>query len=244
MTLTHRLSVLALAASALPAAAQERALSFELGLGVQSRPAYEGSDEYVAGPALGASVTTFRMLGLDIDRGDGMGFGFGPSFRYLPEREASDHSRLTGIDDVDAALELGGRVSYRWPSVEVWGAVRKGVTGHEGVVGDLGSDVVHDYGQGTEVRFGPRLSFANDEYMDTYFAVPTGATLPAYSADGGLYTAGLEFTVRHDFSEVWAVEGALGWTRLVGDAGDSPVVQDRDSGTVSVKLIRTFDWRW
>ena len=40
------------------------------------------------------------------------------------------------------------------------------------------------------------------------------------------------------------VEGALGWTRLVGDAGDSPVVQDRDSGTVSVKLIRTFDWRW
>jgi MipA family protein len=103
---------------------------------------------------------------------------------------------------------------------------------------------VHDYGQGTEVRFGPRLSFANDEYMDTYFAVPTGATLPAYSADGGLYTAGLEFTVRHDFSEVWAVEGALGWTRLVGDAGDSPVVQDRDSGTVSVKLIRTFDWRW
>lgn len=227
---------------ATPAAAEQ--LAFELGAGVRTAPAYEGSSAYRTGPTATGAVSTFQMLGLNIDRGDGLGFGFGPSFRYLGERSADDYGRLTGIDDVDAAVELGGRISYRWESVEVWGAVRKGVTGHDGVVGDLGSDVVHAYGQGTEVRVGPRLSFANADYMDTYFGVPAGASLAAYDADGGLYKAGLEFTVRHDYNEVWAVEGSLAWNRLVGDAGDSPVVEDRDSGEISVMLIRKFDWAW
>jgi outer membrane protein len=227
---------------AAPAHAEE--LAFELGLGVQSAPAYEGSDDYTAGPTVAGAVSTFRLLGLNIDRGDGLGFGFGPSFRYLAAREAEDHGRLRGIDDVDASFELGGRVSYRWETVEVWGALRKGVVGHDGVTGDLGSDFIHEYGQGTEVRVGPRLSFANDEYVSTYFDVPAGARLPSFDGDGGLYKAGLEFTVRHDFNEAWAVEGSLAWNRLVGDVGDSPVVQDRDSGVLSVVAIRKFDWQW
>lgn len=234
---------LLLTISAAPALAQERALAFDVGLGVQSYAAYEGSDEYVPAPALTGSVTTFKMFGLDIDRGDGLGFGFGPSFRALPERTAKDHARLAGIKDVDAAFELGGRVSYRWQNAEAWAAVRKGVTGHDGVVGDLGSDMIAERGA-TELRFGPRLSFADAEYVNTYFDVPVGAGLSAYDADGGLYKVGLEFGVRHDLSDVWAVQGSVGWTRLVGDAGDSPVVQSRDAGTVSVSLVRSFDLRF
>lgn len=234
----------ALAAMSLPAHAQERALAFELGLGAGYAPAYEGSDEYVGGPRLNGGLSTFKLLGLNVEAGDGLGFGFGPSFRYLGERESSEYSRLTGIKDVDAAFEIGGRMSYSWEQVEVFAAVRKGVTGHEGIVGDLGSDLIYAADSGTEVRFGPRMSFANDEYASTYFGVPAGATLAAYSAEGGLYSVGLAMSVRHDYSEAWAVEGALGWNRLVGDAGDSPVVQNRDSGSVSLTLIRKFDWKW
>ncbi|MBP0482429.1 MipA/OmpV family protein [Sagittula salina] len=245
MSLTARFVVFSLTLGcAAPAVAQDRALAFELGFGVQSAPAYEGSDEYVAAPALSGSVSTFRMLGLNVDRGDGMGFGFGPSFRVLPERTAKDHPRLTGIANVDAAFELGARVSWRWEGVEAWTAVRKGVTGHDGVVADVGSDIVHDYGQGTEVRFGPRLSMANNEYASTYFSVPAGAALPAYSAGAGLYKVGLELGVRHDFNDAWAVKGTVGWDRLVGDVGDSPVVQSRDSGSVGVQVIRSFDFRF
>ncbi|MEQ5869466.1 MipA/OmpV family protein [Sagittula sp. NFXS13] len=227
---------------ATPALAQDRALAFELGLGARVSPDYEGSEDYSTGPSVTGAVRSLNLLGLNIDRGDGLGFGFGPSFRYIGERTEDDHSRLAGIDDVDAAFEVGGRVSYRWEKVEVWGAVRKGVTGHDGVTGNIGSDFVHDYGQGTEVRVGPRLAFANDEYMDTYFNVPAGASLAEYSGDGGLYKAGLEMVVRHDYNDAWAVEGSLGWNRLVGDAGDSPIVEERDSGTVGIMLIRKFDW--
>ncbi|MFW2588577.1 MipA/OmpV family protein [Sagittula sp. SSi028] len=233
---------LVLIASTTPAFAAD--LAFELGLGAKAAPAYEGSDEYLTGPTGTGAVTGLNLLGLTVDRGDELGFGFGPSFRYLAERDADEYDRLEGIDDVDAALELGGRISYRWDNVEVWGAVRKGVTGHDGVVGDIGSDMIRTYGQNTEVRFGPRLAFADEEYMDTYFNVPAGASLAEYNGDGGLYKAGLEMTVRHDFNDAWAVEGSLGWTRLVGDAGDSPVVENEDAGTVSIMAIRKFDWSW
>ncbi|MFW2544314.1 MipA/OmpV family protein [Primorskyibacter sp. 2E107] len=230
--------------AASPVYAQDRALAFELGLGVRGGVVYEGADSYEAGPTGTGSVNTFRMLGLNIERGDGLGFGFGPSFRYLAARTADDHPRLTGIEDVDSALEIGGRISYRWENAEVWGAVRKGVTGHEGIVGDLGSDVIWEVARDTELRVGPRMTFANEEYMTTYFGVPAGASLAAYSPGGGLYKSGIEMTIRHDYNDVWAVEGALGWTRLVGDAGDSPVVENRDSGTISLMVIRKFDWSW
>ncbi|ETA53912.1 MipA/OmpV family protein [Ponticoccus alexandrii] len=229
---------------ALPLAAHAEQLTFEIGAGVGAAPAYEGSDEYKASPSLSGSVSRLDFLFFNIDRGDGLGFGFGPSFRVLSERTEDDYSRLAGIDDVDTALELGLKLSYRWQHAEIFGALRKGVTGHDGLVLDLGGDAILAAAPRTEVRVGPRLSFANDAYADTYFDVPTGAALAAYDADAGLYAYELEMSVRHDFNESWAVQGTVGWTHLTGSMADSPVVQERDSGRVSVQVIRTFDWRW
>lgn len=237
-------AALAASAFAAPAVAQDRAIAFELGLGLRTAPAYEGSDDYVTGPTGSASLSALQMFGLNIDRGDGLGFGFGPSFRYIAERDHDDHRRLTGIDDVDAALEIGAKLSYNWGHAEVSGALRKGFGGHHGLVADLAADAIIPVGSSTEVRVGPRLSFADDAYMETYFDVPGGAFLPSYSADGGLYKTGLEVSVSHDFNDVWAVEGALGWNHLTGDAGDSPIVENQGSGTVSVLLVRKFDFRF
>lgn len=229
---------------ALPLAGHAEQLTFEIGAGVGAAPAYEGSDEYKAGPSLSGSVSRLDFLFFNIDRGDGLGFGFGPSFRVLSERNDDDYSRLNGIDDVDAALELGLKLSYRWQQAEIFGALRKGVTGHDGLVMDLGADAILSPAPRTEFRLGPRFTFGNDAYADTYFSVPGGAALPAYEADAGLYAYGLEMSVRHDFSEDWAVQGTVGWSHLTGSVADSPVVQDLDSGRVSVQVIRTFDWRW
>jgi len=234
----------AAALASFPAVAQDRALQFELGLGVNVAPAYEGADEYTTGPTGGAGLSGLNWGFLNIDKGDGLGVGFGPSFRYLAERNDKDHARLTGIDDVDAALELGGKISYRWQYAEVSGAVRMGVTGHEGLVMDLGADAVTMPAARTEFRVGPRLRFVDDAYADTYFSVPTGVSLAAYDAGSGLQSYGLEMSIRHDFNEDWAVKGTLGWNRLTGSIGDSPVVQERDAGSLSVLLYRKFDWRW
>ena len=241
-------SLIALAIALVPglASAQDRNIQFELGLGTSLAPTYEGSDDYKAGVAMTGSLQALSLGPLQIQPGQ-LGFGLAPSFRYLSERTKDDAPVLRGIDDVDAALELGLKASYRWEYAEAWGALRKGVTGHEGVVADLGADAIIDAGSNTTLRFGPRVSFADDSYMDTYFSVPTTATrLRAYDADGGLKSYGLEMTMRHDVTEAWAVQGTLGWTQMAGDAADSPIVKagDRDQGTISLMLIRKFDFRF
>ncbi|PTX50710.1 MipA/OmpV family protein [Allosediminivita pacifica] len=229
---------------ALPAAAQQRQLQFELGAGAKMAPAYEGSEDYEASPSFFGSVSTLNFWFLDLSTKDGNGFAIGPSFGVVSDRDDGDHDRLEGIDDVDFALELGLKAKYRYESWEVFGAIRQGVTGHEGLVGDLGVDYIAFPSLDSEFRIGPRVTYADDEYMETYFSVPNGARLASYDADGGLKSYGLEMSYKQDLTEKWAVKGTVTWDRLAGDVEDSPIVQDRDQGSVGVTLIREFDWRW
>ncbi|MCC1494243.1 MipA/OmpV family protein [Cognatishimia sp. F0-27] len=228
------------------ASAEERSLSFELGLGARVAPTYEGSDTYQTSPSFGGGLEALSLGAISIEPGDDLGFGFAPSFRVLSERTADDDKALTGIDDVDLAFELGAKVSYRWDGAEAFAALRKGVTGHDGLVMDFGADVIMTPGTRTELRFGPRMSWADDAYMDTYFSVPAGATLRQYDAEGGLRSYGLEMSMRYDMSDVWAVEGTLGYDRLTGSAADSPIVDagSRDQGSVGIQIIRTFNLRF
>jgi outer membrane protein len=226
--------------------AADRLFRFEIGAGPRYAPTYEGSSDYKVGPTVGGSVQALSLGAVNIESGDGTGFSFGPSFRYLSARTAADAPILTGIADVDASLELGLKVAYRWQGAEVFAAARKGVIGHDGAVADLGANAVLRPDDQTTVRFGPRVSFADQRYMDTYFTVPGGATLPAYAAASGVKSAGLEVIARRDLSQAWAVEGTLGWNRLAGSAASSPIVLagDRDQFSVGVLLIRKFDWRF
>ncbi|SMX46877.1 MipA/OmpV family protein [Maliponia aquimaris] len=242
--LTTVAAALTLALTPLSAQANDNLLQFELGLGAGVAPAYEGAQKYTTGPAISGGLSALDWWVFNLDKGDGMGFSFGPSFRYLAERDDKDYKRLAGIDDVDAALELGAKLAYRMPNSEVFGAVRMGVTGHDGVVMDVGVDAILFPASGTEFRVGPRITMASDAYADTYFTVPTGAFLPAYDADGGLHSYGIEMSLRHDFNDQWAIKGTVGWTQLAGSIGDSPVVQERNAGTISVVVLRKFDWRW
>ncbi|MBV2359672.1 MipA/OmpV family protein [Thalassococcus sp. CAU 1522] len=229
------------------ATAQERILNFELGAGLRYAPIYEGADEYETGPTGTGSLGALQLGSINIQPGSGTGFGFAPSFRFVGERTADDTPILDGIDDVDAAFELGAKLSYRWENAEVFAAVRKGLTGHDGVVGDLGADAIIPLDAQTTLRVGPRLSFANGEYMDTYFSVPATATaLAAHDADAGMKSAGIEMTLRRDISDAWAVQGTLGWSRLSDNVAESPIVKDgsRDQGSFSMMLVRKFNLRF
>jgi outer membrane protein len=73
-------------------------------------------------------------------------------------------------------------------------------------------------------------SWASDDYMDTYFGV-NGADsrrsgLKTYDADSGFKDLGFVVPVTYSPWEHWSFMGAVGYKRLVGDAEDSPVVDD------------------
>lgn len=219
-------------------------IRFELGGGASVAPAYEGSSRYEVKPSVVVRVKSLKFKAINFGYGDDLGFSLGPSFGFLSERTAQDDPILTGIPNIDASLELGLALSYEWERARVFAKTRFGVTGHNGFVGEVGGDAIWRPDGSTRISIGPRMSFADDKYMSTYFSVPnTAANLQAYNASSGLKSVGIEAALRYDFSDAWAGEVATGWSRLIGDAGDSPIVTagsaDQFNGKLS--LIRKFD---
>ena len=235
---------------ALPASAQESrvpGIDFELGAGANFQARYEGSDSYAVGP-----WPIFRLKGLtfangfEIGGGDGTGLSLKPSFRYIGAREAADFPELTGLNDVDATFEIGLGASYATEQLRIFGDLRTGLGGHNGLVGEVGADAIARPLPGLAVWAGPRLSFASAEYMNTYFGVTAAESLSSglagFDAGGGIKSVGAEIGMRYDFNKLWALEGSASYAKLIGDAGDSPITAlgDDDQYGFKIGLVRSF----
>lgn len=220
---------------------------FELGGGLSTSPTYEGASDYLFSP-----YPTVRIIGLETGRlnigGDkSLGWRFGPSFKFRGERKQSDDQALLGTNDVDSSLEVGLSVGYEWQYMGAFVRSRYGVTGHNGFVGEAGIDAIVRPDDKTRITVGPRLSFADEQYMNTYFSVPSSAvSLSQYDADGGIKSVGAEITFRHDFNPHWAFEANAQYDRLIKDAARSPIVEEgsRNQFSARIGIVRKFDWRW
>ncbi len=72
-------------------------------------------------------------------------------------------------------------------------------------------------------------------------ALATG--VPAFRPDGGLLSAGATGSAHRQLTERWGVFGYAKYDRLLGDAGDSPVVRrfgSRDQLSGGVGVSYTF----
>jgi MipA family protein len=222
-------------------------IDFELGAGANFQARYEGSDSYGVGP-----WPIFRLKGLtfangfQIGGGDGTGLSLKPSFRYIGAREAADFPELTGLNDIDAAFEIGLGASYATEQFRIFGDLRAGLGGHNGVVGEIGGDAILRPSAELAVWAGPRLSFADAEYMNTYFGVTAAESLASgltgFDAGGGVKSVGAEIGMRYDFNKLWALESSASYAKLIGDAGDSPITAlgDADQYGFKIGLVRSF----
>ena len=223
-------------------------IGFTLRGGASVAPEYFGSDEYEVGPDLGFELNYLNLGGLTFGDPDPLfrpeGFGITGSFRYIDERDASEFPELAGLNDVDDALELGVGLRYATPGFEAFGAVRYGVVGHEAFVGELGADFRSQPTDRLTLRAGPRVFFGSDDYSATYFGVTpaeaTASALPAFDAEGGLLSAGIELGAGYRFNDSWGVDAAIRYDRLQGDAADSPISTDDTQLTARIGLTRRF----
>jgi outer membrane protein len=214
----------------------------EIGGGASMRPAYEGAKDYKFYPAPIFALHYLWLPGFGEVK-DGRpkeGFSISPSLRFVPKRDSNDYAALRGLNDVNAAFELGGRFAYTFGAFRPWVAVRYGFGGFEGIVGEAGLDMIVRPSAETEVTFGPRASFASRDYMQTYFGVtPLEAIrsgMSAYSPSAGFKGVGAEVTARYQFTPQWAVIGSLAYEKLLGDAADSPIVKVGDENQFTAKL--------
>ncbi len=228
-------------------------IALELGAAARVAPAYPGADSYTLYPAPIIKLKFLKLpfFGTVADSSKDVGLGFYPAFNFEGERDAADHSELTGLKTVDWAIELGAGVRYTGDFVEAFAEVRRGFNGHHGFVGELGIDAVARPADRLKLTLGPRVSFADSEYMSTYFGVTSGEStasggrFAAYDAGGGFRDVGVAFGAEYAWSDTITLYGDAGYRRLVGDAADSPIVKRAGSEnqfTAGLGLTYKFSW--
>lgn len=227
-----------------------------LGLGVGTKPAYEGASDYKMTFKPIIDVERLRWgwidIGGDDDRG---GFGFSPSFSYEGERVSADHAALNGLDNVEATYALGGRIGYEMIfsdaiSAEIYGTARYAFGGARGLIGEAGVDITARLTPQLEIVGGPVVSFASEDYMDTYFGVSsaesiaTGGRLGAHDPSGGIKSAGLQVEARYEFVPDTFVSVNASYSTYLGDAKESPIVKSGSEHqfTVGLGLARRFSF--
>ena len=241
-----------------PAAAQDSEdLRIRVGIGAQLQPKFPGADKTELGP----------LWDLDFARGDNEfgfeapddkfgialfskgGFSAGPAANIEGSRKDKDVGVPLG--KVPTTFELGAFAQYVLSdSVRLRADLRKGIGGHEGLVGAIGADKIWREGDRYVFSVGPRLLFSDARYQRAYFGVDSAAALatglPLYRPDAGIHAIGAASGLSYQFTPKWGMFGYARYERLVGDAAKSPVVRELGSrnqlsGGVGISYSFNFD---
>ena len=220
-------------------------VSFDAGAGLRYAPEYLGADKNKANPWLILRDLSFSAAppGTPTD-----GFYVGPSANYVSARDTDDNSDLRGLAKVAATVELGVQAGYRLGPVDGYVTVRKGLGGHKGVAGEFGVRHSAPLSDRLTLNSGLEARYGNARYMDAYFGVTpdqsASSGLAAYEPSGGIRSVGASLELRYQASDTIAFLGQVRTARLVGDAADSPVVQDRSQLSAGVGVVRHFSFRF
>ena len=220
---------------------------FSADLGVAVAPDYEGSEDYRILPLwhlraqdLYGPTTYVDLFGLRLTSNlvAHPNLRLGPMLQYIPKRGSVDNDRVDDLENVDPALMLG--VTGGWDFL----------TGPERSLGafvEVRGDVANGHGwlvtPGVRGRqtLTPALSlggsltttWASESYMSDYFGIDgTDARrsgLDREDADAGIKDIALSGALTYQLTARFQVGIVARYARLVGDAADSPIVDDEGS---------------
>jgi outer membrane scaffolding protein for murein synthesis (MipA/OmpV family) len=252
--LTFALGGLACAAG--PAAAEPlTGWVVDLGARVGASPDYEGSDRTKARVTPVINVRKANPVHRYTPPDPGAYIGLlatdritvGPVVTLRSKRDAD--GELAGLRRVKRAAEVGAFADV-WPLdwLRLHAEARKGVTGHSGWLGDAGFDLVAG-GERWDASIGPRVGWADDRYMETYFGVTPqeAAANPgiaaAYAPSGGAAYVGARVGAAYYLSDRWRISADASYRRLGDKAARSPIVRtfgSRKQLTAGIGLAYSF----
>jgi outer membrane scaffolding protein for murein synthesis (MipA/OmpV family) len=132
---------------------------------------------------------------------------------------------------VDAAVMLGGFFGFEY---ENWSAsveaMQDVASGNDGAIVRLNGGYKIPIDETLNFSLGVFTTWADDDYMQAYFEIDGAdaarSGLQTFDADAGFKDVGLNLTAVYKPWEHWGLMGLAGYKRLLGDAEDSPVVDD------------------
>lgn len=229
-----------------------------LGVSTFAGPRFEGSSSYDfnvqplfsigrAGPEKRFTSRNDNISVPFIDTGD---FRAGLTGKILFPRDEDDAAALAGLHEVDWGAEVGGFTEvYPTDWLRVRGELRHGIHAHDAFVGNVAVDAFTDLTPVLRLSGGPRLSYASEDYFDTYYGVnaaEAAATgLSQYDPEGGFRSIGFGGALTWETTD--RVETSLfgEYNRLLGPAADSSLVEERgspDQFTIGVSATYRFDF--
>jgi len=233
--------------------------NIRLGLGPAISPDYEGADNYDIKPL---PLLSFRYKDLiEVDNNHlrvnlfGLNslvrkkhFRAGPQIRVDFGRDEDDNPDLSGLGNIGTSVELGVFGSYTVGPARARIRVLHDVAGgHSGtkVIGDVRWVLLKT--DRLAVSGSASTTWADNTYMDEFFGINTAQALasglPSFNAGAGLKDAGISVVANYKLSRHWALLGNVEYKRLLGDAGDSPIVSTRgsaDQAAAGVFVIYSF----
>jgi len=225
------------------------------GLGAQVKPKFLGSEDYriAALPSIDIAKGDAEFDygapddGLSIPLIKTGRFSLGPSANLANGRKDKDVGVPLGR--VKSTIELGGFAQVELvDDVRLRGELRKGLNGHDGLVGSVGVDKIWRDGDKWLLSLGPRALWSDSKYQRAYFGVSPAAALatglPAYRPGSGVHALALQGGALTQFGNgPFGLFGIARYERLVGDAAKSPVVRQlgsRNQFTAGLGLSYTF----
>lgn len=206
----------------------------------------------VKGFDLRATTLSYRLF----EAGTGQGFGkwsirAGPNVGYSSGRDSDDSPTLTGFEDVDFSIPVGGQIRSSFGPVGLQFQVAKDIAGgHDGITADASIGTLYRKGPFAIQPFAA-AHWGNNDYHDSFFGVSAAQSaasgLEAFDADSGLYAYSANVVTWYEFGKknTYAITLLGSYKQFTGDADDSPILNAIDGTdnevTLALSLARKFD---
>ncbi len=223
--------------------------SFVLGGGLAVRPDYLGSNNYEIAPNILFDISFKDTVFLSSKHGLGVVpfkndmFYSDLHLKYWPAR--GDSGDLDGMVPVDPSMAVGATVGFRsdWVDVDLsgdWGVLG----GNTGLDATLSASHWFDISDSFALRPKAYISMSDNSYNDTLFGINTAEaaavnaalaaagrseTVSVYDPNGGFREVGSSLDLEYAFSPNFSVITSAEMSLLLGDARNSPLVEELGS---------------
>lgn len=227
---------------------QRTADHWTLGAGALVRPKFQGSGEYEIEPVPLVDVK-YGPFFARVGEGIGLNviktpsFTAGVSANWMPGYDGDDVAR--GMEDVDSALGARLFVSGQFKGIVATLSATQAVTeADRGLLVNAG--VAYPIKATERLTITPSLgtSWANEKYMNGYFGVESSEAaasgLRQYEPSSGFKDISFRVSASYRITDSIGAVGSVGVTQLLGEASDSPFVDEQTQPTALIGLTYTF----
>jgi MipA family protein len=237
-----------------------------VGLGIAMIPDYLGSDDYKAVPlpfvkyTFSGSERYIKLAGPELSFNflNHPNFYVGPLVRYYGSRDNDiEDDVVKKMKKVDSGLSAGAFLVYEIKGVDPRNKVNFTLKfladvsdSYNGYLMDFDTTFWRKVTDRWDVFIGAGTTYADNDYMDTYFGVSnnnrgsaTLSELPNFNAESGMRDVRAQAGAIWYYDQNWLFGGLVRYQLLLGDAEDSPVVDRRgDPNQMSVALFAGYRW--